>query len=500
MSIISRQPDRETSEKFDLIIIGGGIYGTMLLLEAVCRQQRVLLLEKNDFGGATSYNSLRIIHGGLRYLQTLDLVRFRESVKERHWFLQTFPDLVKPLPCLMPLYNRGAKRPEILRIALWMNDQLSADRNGNANDTQMIKNGQILNTVETANIFPGVETKGLTGSALWYDAHMPDSHRVIIETLRWACSLGAKALNYMQVDELLTQGKTVTGVRATDIESGQKLEFQSNTVINAAGPWARELATNWDRDIPDLFRPSLLWNVLFDRPTPSSHALALTPNKPGGHTYFLRPWQGKLLAGTGHAAWTEPANGPQTKKVLLEQFIKDLNSVLPGMELTLDNVVRVYAGFLPVTQDGGTQLTKRPMIIDHGRNQGPKGLFSVTGIKFTTARKVAEQTLDQVLNKYKFNNDSTSIYKNRPKAQGAVTNFNYNWLPNPDDTTWLSDLEKLISRESVLHLDDLLLRRTNIGDNPERTIKLASLISTLFNWTEPRKKEEISKLTSDRNW
>ena len=118
MSKISRDIAAAAAEKYDLIIIGGGIYGVMLALEAGQRHKRALLLEKEDFGGATSLNHLRTIHGGLRYLQSLDLPRFFESVRERRWFLTNFPALVQVLPCLMPLYGRGLKRPSIMRAAL----------------------------------------------------------------------------------------------------------------------------------------------------------------------------------------------------------------------------------------------------------------------------------------------------------------------------------------------------------------------------------------------
>ena len=129
MSEIIREPLDAVKKKYDLIIIGGGIYGTMLSLEASRRGLLSLLLERDDFGQHTSFNSLRIIHGGLRYLQSLDLHRFRESVSERKWFLKTFPHLIKTLPCLMPLYGNGLYHPFVLRTALLMNDILSYNRN-----------------------------------------------------------------------------------------------------------------------------------------------------------------------------------------------------------------------------------------------------------------------------------------------------------------------------------------------------------------------------------
>src|SRR5262245_12098444 len=120
--MIRREPNAATQIQYDVIIIGGGIYGACMLLEAYRLGLRALLMERDDFGGATSWNSLRILHGGLRYLQTFDLPRFRQSVRERKWFCKNFPEYIRPLPCLMPLYGQGLKRPFILRTALAIND------------------------------------------------------------------------------------------------------------------------------------------------------------------------------------------------------------------------------------------------------------------------------------------------------------------------------------------------------------------------------------------
>ena len=491
--MITRSPESAEAEHYDIIIIGGGIYGAMLLLEAAQQNQRALLLERQDFGAETSYNSLRIIHGGLRYLQTLDFARFRESVAERQWFLRTFPDLIKPMPCLMPLYNKGVKRPSVLKAALLLNDLLSAQRNKNVPATNAINNGRILNATETRQLFPGVINDALTGSALWYDAHVPDSQRVIMETLHWACDLGAQAFNYVEVTDVLKSGNTVNGVRVTDKETGKTHEYRCKTVINATGPGSRKFSKRFDRDIPELYRPSLAWNILFDCPTPSSHALALTPERPGALTYFLHPWKGRLFAGTGHASYKgQVSSHPVPGEKLIESFIDDMNLIMPDANLSMDNIERIYAGHLPVTEDGGTKLTKRAVIYDHGRKGGPKGLYSISGIKFTTSRKEAERILKHILGKINLNK------KHRPNLMMAseVTCAGYDWMPQAKDTSWKNDLKALIKNESVLHIEDLIYRRTSIGDNPVRVRALAEEIANLFDWDEQRKQLEVSTLMS----
>ncbi|HET9229063.1 MAG TPA: FAD-dependent oxidoreductase, partial [Thermoanaerobaculia bacterium] len=154
--MIVRDPRGAASASYDLLVVGGGFYGTLLTLEAARRGLSVLLLERDDFGGATSWNSLRIVHGGLRYLQSLDFARYRESAAERRWFLETFPDLVEPLPCLMPLYDppRGGRlrRPWAFHLALALSRA----------------EGRVVDAAEAVRIFPDVDRAGLLGGALWY--------------------------------------------------------------------------------------------------------------------------------------------------------------------------------------------------------------------------------------------------------------------------------------------------------------------------------------------
>lgn len=394
MDSIDREPLRASEGIYDLIVIGGGIYGIMLAHEASRCGVSAIVLERDDFGQHTSFNSLRIIHGGLRYLQSLDIHRFRESVAERAWFLENFPDFVDPIPCLMPLYGNGLKRPFIFRVALLLNNLLSYDRNRGKLPDKQIPYGRILDAAETRRLSPAVNPDGLKGSAVWYDAFMEDSQCLVIEILRRACSMGAVALNYMDVTDLRVENGEVIGVAAVDRENGRLHEVKGRRVVNAAGPWSRELAKRFHRDVPTLFTPSLAWNVLIDSIPLGGHALAAMPRSRGGQTFFLVPWKGAVLAGTGHAPCLAYDNKPPSvSKKHLEQFIQALNEALPACRISLKNVIHVFSGYLPVAEIGGTQLTRRETIVDHAAVGGPKGLYSVSGIKFTTARRVAEKTL-----------------------------------------------------------------------------------------------------------
>ena len=177
----------------DLIIVGGGIYGVVLSLVAAERGMAPLLLERHDFGGQTSFSTLKILHGGLRYLQRADLVRFYESVAARRWFLEKFPGLARPLACLMPLYGNGLRHPFFLRPVLRLNDLLSCGRNRNLPEGSRLGPGKVIGRKEARLLFPAAEPRNLMGGAVWYDGFIPDSQRVLMEALRLACGAGATA-------------------------------------------------------------------------------------------------------------------------------------------------------------------------------------------------------------------------------------------------------------------------------------------------------------------
>jgi glycerol-3-phosphate dehydrogenase len=379
-----------SSRRYDLLVVGGGIQGATLALEASQRGLVTLLVERGEFGAETTGNSLRIVHGGLRYLQTCDLRRYRESVAERRWLLRNFPDLIEPLPCLMPLYEtpRGGRlrRPAAFRAAFAADAVLDEDR--------VLPRGRLLDAAETAERFPEADRNGLCGGALWYDALVPDPQRLVAEILRWACHGGTRALHHVEAVELLVEHGRVRGARAVDGDSGQGLEIQADRVVSCAGPWVRRLARRFDRDVPGLFQPLIAFNLLFDREPPSPGAVAVASPGPDAQTWFLVPWNGKLLAGTFYARISDERFGGQGPgEPLIEEFLRELNAALPGAGLRREQVARVLWGRLPAEAAGSTVPSSRPVIHDHGAHGGPRGLISVSGVKLTTARAVAEKTL-----------------------------------------------------------------------------------------------------------
>lgn len=493
--IIIRNPETASRGKYDLIVIGGGIYGAMLAMESARRDLKVLLLEKADFGWATSFNSLRIIHGGFRYLQSLDLKRFFESVNERKWFLKNFPAMVTPLPCLMPLYGEGLRRNSVLKAATKLNNILSSRRNNDIDESMQLPDGRVLTPGDTIEIAPSVRKEGLKGGVVWYDACMPDSQFIIMSILRWASEHGAVLLNYMEATELIKSGSATSGIRAHDKVSGDSFEFIAPVIINAAGPWCRKISTMFDNDRPELFSDSIAWNLFIDKKIDSSHALAITPKGNKARTYFLYPWKGKVIAGTGHAPWDSETDHARPSENMISEVISDLNQAMPSLDLNKDDLIHILSGLLPAKNEGTSELAVREIIYSHEKNGGPQGMYSVSGVKFTTSRLVAEKTINKIFGDRFISKTDFSSALFRESLENRK--FDYNWTLENKPHDWDINMANIIRNESVIHLSDIIFRRTNMWENPDRLVSCARELCKLFPWDNSRKEAEIEKLKSD---
>lgn len=403
---------------------------------------------------------------------------------ERSWFLRHFPGLTTPLDCLLPLYGKGLHRPAVFRAALALDSLLAADRNSGLLPEQRLSAGRVLSTQEVIARFPAVDRDGLQGAALWQDGFAPDSPRLVIELLRWACRYGANFLNYCPAVGIETIGGSVVGVRGIDQTDGREHLFEAPLVINAAGPWCREVAILGGDDQPQLFPDRVLvWNLLFDRPPLASCAVAVTARRPGAHTYFLPPWKGQLLIGTGHIPLAAGEHRPPTENEV-SIMIDELNEAVPGLELGRQELRRIYYGVMPGT--GGTRLASRPIVVNHSTVNGPSGLFSLSGIKFTTARQVAEHTIKML-----YPNHNVQPYNDHfsPSALHGTRGLGL----SPDD---LDSWSLLMRDESAITLTDLVTRRSDLTDWPLPSPENLEPLAGLFGEAGKMQVEELKKLYS----
>lgn len=342
----------------------------------------------------------------------------------------------------------------------------------------MIPSSRVISPRATVGLFPDVDCAGLRGGAMWYDVRMRSPQRLLIEVLRWATACGADVFNYVEAKELDVRQNRVRGLTAFCHPSHQSITFQASRVVNCAGPWMQRLASKFDSHCPELFSPALAFNVLLDRRPLSPAALAIKPKTRNGHTYFLVPDGDRIMAGTLHAPWTVPVGegplDPDPKQV--EMLCHDLNVAIPSLHLDRQGVQCVLAGLLPARLKGAATPAKKPRIYDHGRHGGPRGLVSVSGVKYTTARAIAERTLRLL-------NAGPGLllppYNTTPRPT-CTTSLDLAVFPEPasiDGDELARGLQSLIDDQWVVHLDDLLLRRTDWCRSPQQFARLASRVT-----------------------
>ena len=374
-----------------LVIVGGGVQGVTLALEAARRGLSPVLLERDRIGGATSAAWYRILHGGFRYLQSLDLVRTRESSAERRRFLGFAPDLVRPHPFLLPLHGEGLKRPAALRAAFALERMVTPDRNRGLPPDRRIGPGRVLSPDAARRVYPAIRTEGLKGAALWQDAVASDEGRLLDRLRETAVAAGARLVEGAEATALLSDDGRVAGVGTADGRT-----WRAPRVVNAAGPWSAEVAARFGVPAPELFRPALAFNLLLDRPPLSDAGLGVSvPGRPGAPTLFLMPMDGLTFAGTWYAPRT--ALDPVPTEAEIDAFLAELDAAAPALGATRRDVVRVFAGLQPATAPGGTDIGDRPVVVNHGAAGGPRGAWSLSGVKWTTAWRVSSGLLDRIV-------------------------------------------------------------------------------------------------------
>ncbi len=395
-----------SDQSFDLLVIGGGIHGACVAWEATLRGLSVALVEQSDFASGTSANSLKVIHGGLRYLQTADLRRMRQSIKERQTLMRIAPHLVHPLPVLVPTYGHALKGKEAMTAALKMNDWISSDRNRALTDPQKhIPAGQMLSKQACLEQLPDLPTKGLTGAACFYDAQVYNSEQLVLAFLQSAAQRGAQVANYTRVVNLRKEGDRVVAAIAQDQLTGDRFTIQAKTIVNASGPWINQListvtetATGKATDLQPLAKAmNLVTRPLFG--SQHKYAVGITGRAPGSRLFFIAPWRSRSLVGTWYGPASAHIKPPSATSTEIESFLADINQAYPSFNLTPDDVQWVHTGLLPSygisPKTGEVQLTKQFQLKDH-RSEGLGGLLSVSGVKYTTARDLARRAIDWV--------------------------------------------------------------------------------------------------------
>lgn len=403
-----------TEKEFDVLIVGGGIYGVCAAWDAALRGLSVALIEKNDFGSATSSNSLKIIHGGLRYLQHADFKRMRESITERRTLMQIAPHLVHPLQCVMPTYGHTLRGKEVMAVALFLNDLIGFDRNRDLDSQKHLPRGRVISKSECKQMIPGIDEEDLTGGALWYDCQVYNSERMLISILHSAVEAGATVANYVEFINFKIDGDQVKGVIARDNLSGDDLKISAKLVINNSGPWFNNVLNNLNgRCEKPKYHLSAAMNLVVKKQLFPEFAVGVWSKSEfrdedavvskGSRLLFITPWRDYSLVGTTHVHYDGEPGNFRIREEDIRLFLNEINAAYPAANLKREDVSFFYGGLLPTDDEvenmDNVRLLKSYQIIDHQQEHGLSGLITVVSVKYTTARDVAEKTIDYALEK-----------------------------------------------------------------------------------------------------
>ena len=409
---LKRNPAALADTIFDIAIIGAGIYGISVARDAALRGLRVALVDRGDFGHATSSNHHRIIHGGLRYLQHADLKRMRESIRERSILLRIAPHLVRPLPFLIPTYKRLLQGKLLMSAALKLNDWVSADRNRDLPARQQIPAGRVISRAECLDICSGLDQPDITGGALFCDAQIENPGRLNLALLRSAVDAGAEVANYVEAGGFAREGARVTGVHLKDLLTGDLLTARARMVVNCAGPWTERLLEPLRRsNTPGqalcksmvlVTRPIIAGKIAVGVPSRFWYSDADAMVKKGFRYFFVTPWRNWSLVGTFQTPHDGAPEALTVSEAEIGEAIREINAAFPAPRLERADVVAIFRGLVPAggdAQGSDVQLKKHHEIRDHAIENGIDGLVSIVGVKYTTARQVAERTVNLIFKK-----------------------------------------------------------------------------------------------------
>ena len=403
-----RDPHRFESSTYDLLVIGGGIHGLAIAYDAASRGLRTALVEASDFGSGASFNHQKTAHGGLRSLQTGRVGRAREGILERRALARIAPWFLRPLPFLVGTYRSVVKNRLALKAGFKLDAWLGRHRNAGVEPELHLPVAKLMSKAATLSLFSGVNPAGLTGGAQWYDYQMVESDRLTVAFAEAADRAGADLANYAEAVRAVKTNGRVTGMTVRDAASGREFDIRATLTINAAGAAAGRVMALFGVNRPFTLLKAI--NLVTSKPAKD---IALAAPTRAGRMLTLVPWRGRAIVGTGHSdAFVEP--GPVTvSPAEIESFIKEANEAFPALKLTRDDVRLVHRGLVPAetNRQGKPDLRSEPEIRDHTAD-GAAGAMTVIGVKFTTARGVAERAVTAA---------ARVLGKRVPRSRTAIT-------------------------------------------------------------------------------
>ncbi len=534
-------------EIFDLIVIGGGIAGACAAWDASLRGLTVALIERADFGGGASAHSLKVLHGGIRYLQHLDIPRLRESCAERAAFLRIAPHLTRPLPFALPTFGHGMRGKAPLFAAFQLLKAFTSGRNDGIDDpAQHIPAPFLMSRREFLQRFPAFDDPGLTGAGVFYDGQLLNPTRVVYSIVRSAQNAGAVVLNYCAAERLLMGDRRVEGVAARDELSGARLDIRAKMVLNLTGPFAPTLHQRaqggnpinvpLSRDMALVIKRKLLPDMGIGIQTRYKDPDAWLSR--GNRHLFMAPWRHHTLIGVNSKVYNGDPYKLGVSEAEIQGFVDEIHEAAPGLGVTRNDVAVVNAGLLPFgeNQPGQTDLSfgKRSLLIDHATRDGLGGLITGMTVRWTMGRLLGEKAVDLACVKLGIAarpsqtaatpvhggdiRDRDQLLKSIRTQAGPhlpeesivhlVDSFgtvSAEVLKQPDGVAMLCDGRTLVAEirhiardEMPVTLADIVLRRLDLGTAGEMSDRLlgecAGVAGEELGWDAERRRTEINRV------
>lgn len=378
---ILRQLGSDT-EAWDVLVIGGGASGLSAALDAAARGYRTLLLERSDFAKGTSSRSTKLAHGGVRYLQQMNVRLVTDALHERGLMMRNAPHLVHDLAFVIPAYSFFSL-PYYgmgLKVYEWLSGTLSLGAS------------ELLSSSDALTMLPGIRARGLKGGILYHDGQFDDA-RYAIALLRSFEDQGGVAINYVDVQGLVEEQGKVVGVRAADVESGDSFALRARVVVNATGVWSEQtLRMQTGAEAQQLLSVSQGTHLVLPREFLPSRTALMIPKTSDGRVLFAIPWHGVTIVGTTDVAVDGPLAEPHPRKDEITFLLDHVERYL-GRRPKPDEILSRWSGLRPLVRQAGIATSK--LSRDHSVLVSPAGLVTLIGGKWTTARRMGQDAIDR---------------------------------------------------------------------------------------------------------
>jgi glycerol-3-phosphate dehydrogenase len=463
---------------FDVLVVGGGIFGAGIARDAALRGLRVALIDKADFASGTSSRSSKLIHGGFRYLEQAAYRLVMESCRERQVLQKIAPHLVKPLPFLLPVYQDDPRSLGKMRIGMALYDALALYRN--------TARHRGLSAEATLGKEPALAKQGLRGSIMYYDCQEDDA-RFCVENVLHAVQLGALCLNYCQLTGFVSHNGSIVAAKAEDRISSESTEIRAKCFINAAGPWVDRVAGLAGVNNSYL-KPTKGVHVLLPRLT-EHHAIAFQAKR-DGRIMFALPWNNCTIVGTTDTDYSGNPDDVHAEAADIEYILAEVHALFPDLRVDHSDVITTFAGLRPLLHQGnGTNPSSRSrewQIIHHGEN-----FMSIAGGKYTTYRAEAQKIVDELLRKLGEKPRQCQTATTPLPAHATIADQ----LLADSPKVYASDIRRACEAELATSVDDVMRRRTSLAlsrfGGPQTAAAVARIMTPCMGWSETQMRASL---------